>query len=73
MQGTEKRSLAGAPEEHAFRTWDVVELGLLLPAEAAAALEVEARHRGLTVGEMLRRLVRDFLKRGERTAASESS
>jgi hypothetical protein len=73
VQGAEGGNLAHVQEERAFPAGDVVELGLLFPAEAAAALESEARRRGLTLGEMLRRLVRDFLTRGGRTAASGSS
>ncbi len=69
MQGTEMRCRAGAPPEHTISTGEVVELGLLFPAAEAAALEAEARRRGLTLGEMLRRLVSDFLTRGERTAS----
>ena len=47
----------------------IVELALLLPAEAAAALERAARPQGLTVGQLIRRLIGDFLGRagvGER-------
>jgi hypothetical protein len=73
MQGTEKRYLAGGQEEHAIPTGGVVELGLLFQADTVAALESEARRRGLTLGEMLRGLVRDFLAREERPAASGSS
>lgn len=40
---------------------DVVELALLLPGNQAAALEAVAFQRGLTTGEMVRRLVREFL------------
>jgi hypothetical protein len=40
---------------------DVVELSLLLPADQAAVLEAIAFERGVTAGEMVRRLVRDFL------------
>ena len=43
-------------------TEDVVELTLLLPGMQAAALEAAAFHRGLTAGELVRRLVRDFLR-----------
>jgi hypothetical protein len=42
---------------------EVVELGLLLPAGLAAALEEAARGRGLTVGQVVRRLVQDFIDR----------
>jgi hypothetical protein len=40
---------------------DITELSLLLPASQAAALERTAKARGLTTGEMLRGLIRDFL------------
>jgi hypothetical protein len=42
---------------------EVVELELLLPAERAAALEQAARARGLTVGQLTRRLIYEFLDR----------
>ncbi len=40
---------------------EVMELPLLLSAGDATALERAARLRGLTVGQMLRRLIREFL------------
>ncbi len=40
---------------------DVVELSLLLPAMQASELEETAFQRGVTAGEMVRRLVHDFL------------
>jgi hypothetical protein len=40
---------------------EVTELPLLLPSGEASALEQAARRRGLTVGQMLRQLVREFL------------
>jgi hypothetical protein len=43
----------------------MVELALLLTAAHACALEAAARCRGLTVGQMLRQLVRDFLDPSE--------
>lgn len=36
---------------------EVVELALLLPRWQAAALEEAAHHRGLTAGQMLRKLI----------------
>ena len=51
---------------------DVVELSLLLPAEQAAEMESVAFQRGLTAGEMVRRLVRDFLT-VQRTGSSPSA
>jgi hypothetical protein len=44
------------------RIGEVLELPLLLPAGDASALERAAHRRGLTVGQMLRALVRDFLR-----------
>jgi hypothetical protein len=46
---------------------DVVEVTLLLSAEQASELEAAAHQRGATAGELVRRLVRDFLV-GQRTA-----
>jgi hypothetical protein len=43
------------------RDAEVVELRLLLPTRQAAALEAAAHQRGLTVGQMIRRLLRDSL------------
>lgn len=40
---------------------DVVELPLLVSARIAAALESAASRRGLSMGQMMRRLVEDFL------------
>ena len=45
----------------------VVELGLLLPRGQAAALEAAAHRRGLTAGQLLRCLLRDFLATSERS------
>jgi len=41
---------------------EVVEVGLLLTAGEAKALEAEAHRRGLAVGPMVRLLLRDFLR-----------
>jgi hypothetical protein len=68
MEVIERRN--AAKDECAFPAGDVVELGLLFPAETVAALESAARRRGLTLGEMLRQLVRDFLTRGEQPVIS---
>jgi hypothetical protein len=43
---------------------ECVELPLLLPAWQLAALGKEAARRGLTVGQFLRRLIRDWLAEG---------
>jgi hypothetical protein len=41
----------------------VVELPLLLPGAHLAAVEVAARGRGLTPAELVRSIIRDFLRR----------
>jgi hypothetical protein len=40
---------------------DVVEVPLLLSGRQMLALEEMAHHRGLTAGEMVRRLLHDFI------------
>lgn len=40
---------------------EMAELLVLLPAPEAAALERAAKQRDLTAGQLLRRLIRDFL------------
>lgn len=40
---------------------EVVELPLLLPRWQALELEAVARERGMTTGQMLRRVIRDLL------------
>jgi len=40
---------------------EVVELPLLLPRWQAAELEMAARERGMTTGQMLRRVIREVL------------
>jgi len=39
---------------------EMVELALLLPSWQAAALEMAAQDQGLSAGQMIRRIVRDF-------------
>ena len=39
----------------------VIELTLLLPSAQVTALERAARRKSLTLGQMVRRLIRDFL------------
>jgi hypothetical protein len=46
-------------------TPDVAEISLLLPGWQLATLESAARERGLTPGQMVRRLIRDFCDRHE--------
>jgi len=54
---------------------DMAELLLLVPTGQAAALATVARERGLTVGQMIRRLIRSFLRQpahlGHGAGASE--
>ena len=47
----------------------VVEIELLLPVWQAAVLEETACQRGITVGQLVRQLVRDFVARS--TESSE--
>jgi hypothetical protein len=51
----------GGTEELFPSDAEVAEVGLLLPGAQAAALERAARRRDLSVGQLLRRLVRDYL------------
>jgi hypothetical protein len=46
--------------EPARQDQEVVELPLLLPRWQAAALEAAARRRGMTTGQMLRRVIGDL-------------
>ena len=53
---------AAGREAVAFPTdGGVIEVPLLLPGWQARALEAAAHARGLTTGEMLRQLLREFL------------
>lgn len=47
---------------------EITELSVLLPGAQALSLEQAAHERGLTVAQMLRRLIQDFLKGGPRSA-----
>jgi hypothetical protein len=40
---------------------EMIELSLLIPSSQAAPLEQEARRQGLSAGELVRGLIRDFL------------
>jgi hypothetical protein len=44
---------------------EITELSVLLPGEQAQGLERAAHERGLTTAQMLRRLIQDFLRRGQ--------
>lgn len=51
---------------------EMIELDFLLPIGQADALEAAAAHRGLTVGQLLRRLVGEFLQTDAPIAAKPS-
>jgi Ribbon-helix-helix protein, copG family len=53
----------GAGNSEAFRRLDeeMVELSLLIPSSQAGTLEEEARRQGLSAGELVRGLIREFL------------
>jgi hypothetical protein len=57
------RMLANSREAVPLPTDDVVEIPLLLPDWQVQALEALAHERGLTAGEMVRRLLGEFLAR----------
>jgi len=44
---------------------EMLELVLLLPARQALALEQAAQRQGRTIGQELRRLIREFLAEGD--------
>jgi hypothetical protein len=51
-----------APDDWLCRTGaEVVEVALLLPGRQAAALERLACSRGLTLGQLIRRLIQEYL------------
>ena len=49
---------------------EVVEMPLLLPRWQAEELEVAARERGMTTGQMLRRVIRELLAEDQYAANS---
>jgi hypothetical protein len=53
-----------APGAQCSPDHEMLELVLLLPARQAFALERAARRQGRTAGQVLRRLVREFLAEG---------
>ena len=54
-------SAAGPPPGDPGRSaHEVIELQLLLPRWQAAALETAARNRGMTTGQILRRVIADL-------------
>lgn len=54
-------TLESAAADFARQDQEVVELPLLLPRWQAVELEAVARQRGMTTGQMLRRVIRDVL------------
>lgn len=52
---------------------DVVEIPLLLAGWQVTALETAAHDRGLTAGEMVRHVLRDFLAHAGRNGSATSS
>ena len=56
-------SVLGAGGESPPPDGEVIELALLLPPGQVTALERAARREGLTLGQMVRRLIHDFLAR----------
>jgi hypothetical protein len=67
------RGAPGPEGDTAAGGGEVVELGLLLHAGQVAALEAAAHRLGLTAGQVVRRLIRDFLRpdRGAPAPAGE--
>jgi len=61
-------SIVGRDEPIASSDGDMAELVLLLPAREVDALEEAARQRGLTTGQVLRCLIREFLDQAGRSA-----
>jgi hypothetical protein len=53
----------GTAEDSGLIGRDVIDVGLLLHLGQAAALAEAAHRLGLTAGEMVRRLIGDFLRR----------
>jgi uncharacterized protein (DUF2267 family) len=62
MSATNKDPVPGPPADRVvWRDEQVAELSLLVPARQAAELERLAHARGLTVGRLIRLIVRDYL------------
>ena len=55
------RLLAGSGEALRRLDEEMVELSLLIPSSQAEPLEEEARRQGLSAGELVRGLIREFL------------
>ena len=52
---------------HDFGDEDVVEVELLLPARQLARFEAEARRQGLTVSQLVRRVLGSYLRQAEQS------
>ena len=64
MSAKNSRVVSGADANELRRLdEDMVELSLLIPSSQAATLEQEARLQGLSAGELVRSLIREFLLR----------
>jgi hypothetical protein len=55
----------GSTESIFFPDADMAEVALLLPSREAADLERVAQRQGLTVGQLVRRLIRGYLACGD--------
>jgi len=66
-------SVANGPETSGWTSpnEDVAELVLLLPGWQARALEEAAQQRGLTGGQLTRRLIRLFLEHNSKASPSQ--
>ena len=67
MKMPDRSWLSGLPESDGPA--DVEEISLLLPGWQLAVLESAARDRGLTSGQLVRLLLRDFIDRHEEETA----
>jgi hypothetical protein len=67
MHGTNEGSFHGCRPDQ-----EVVEVPLLLTQRQAAVLEAVAGERGLTAGQLLRHLLRDFLGRAAAPSPGQS-
>ena len=65
-----ERALADEEKEFDMPEVDVVEIPLLLSGWQVSALETAAHDRGLTAGEMVRSVLRDFLSKVSRSSST---
>lgn len=61
-EGAIMKNAEASPESYVAADWEVAEVHLLLAEHELAALEWAARRRGLTSAQLLRHLIRSFLK-----------